>query len=67
MDIPKRMLERWKALQSPGDAGKMVSKVERGYPEMFLRALRIGRCSEEVFKVMAKYYADKAKMIKEYL
>lgn len=67
MDIPQRMLERWKALQSPGDAGKMVSMVERGYPEMFHRALRIGRCSEEVFSAMAKFYSNKAKKLKQYL
>ena len=67
MLIEKKVLEKWKALRSPEDTGKLAERVAGGYPKLFARAFRDGKCNDEVFKVMAEFYEEKAKLIKEYL
>jgi hypothetical protein len=67
MIIEEKLLDKWKALRSPEDTGKLAEKMEGGYPELFARAFRDGKCNDEVFKVMAEFYEEKAKLIKEYL
>lgn len=67
MIIAKELLERWKALRSPEDTGKLAERMEGGYPELFARAFRDGKCNDEVFKIMADFYDEKARLIKEYL
>lgn len=67
MTIPKELLEKWKVLNSPGDSNRMAERIEYGYAEMFNRAFRLGRCNDEVFKVLADFYEEKANVIKEYL
>lgn len=67
MIIEKDLLDKWKALRSPEDTGKLAEKMEGGYPELFARAFRDGKCNDEVFKAMADFYEGKAKLIKEYL
>ena len=54
-------------LRSPEDVKKLSEKLPNGYPEMFARVFRVGRCNDTVFKVMADFYEEKAKMIKEYI
>lgn len=67
MLIEQELLKKWKALRSPEDTGKMAEKMENGYPELFARALRDGKCNDEVFKIIADFYEAKANLIKEYL
>lgn len=67
MIIAKELLDKWVALRSPEDTKKMADKLEGGYPELFARAFREGKCNDDVFKVMADFYEEKAKLIKEYL
>ena len=67
MEIPQKLINKWKALRTAGDAVKMAEKVENGYAETFNRAFRIGRCSDDVFKIMAEFYEEKANLVKEYL
>lgn len=67
MTIPEKLIKKWKVLKSPGDAGKLSDKLADSYPEMFNRALREGKCTDEVFAVMAPFYEEKEKMVKEYL
>ena len=67
MIIEKKLLDKWVVLRSPEDTGELAKIVEGGYPELFNRAFRQGRCSDKVFKAMAKYYAQKAKLVKQYL
>lgn len=67
MDIPAKLLEKWQVLKSPGDAVKMTDKLPGSAAETFNRAFREGKCRDEVFKVMAEFYDEKAKLIKEYL
>jgi hypothetical protein len=67
MLIEKKLLEKWKRLRSPDDARKMAEKIEGGYPELFSRAFRDGKCNDAVFKVMAEYYDEKAELVKQYL
>jgi len=67
MIIEKQLLEKWTVLRSPEDVKKLSEKLPNGYPEMFARVFRVGRCNDTVFKVMADFYEEKAKMIKEYI
>jgi hypothetical protein len=67
MIIAKELLDKWTALRSPEDSKKMAERLEGGYPVLFSRAFRDGKCNDDVFKVMAEYYAEKAKLIKQYL
>lgn len=73
MEIPKRMLDRWKVLKSPED-GKLLTERFKSFhpdtnahPEYFRRALVQGKCNDRVFEVMAAFYSEKANLIKEYL
>lgn len=67
MVIPDKILKKWLALKSPGDADKMAEKLTGSAAETFNRALREGKCRDEVFKIMADFYEEKANLIKEYL
>jgi hypothetical protein len=67
MIITEELLDKWKALRSPEDTSKLAEKLEGGYPELFARAFRMGKCNDEVFKAMADYYDEKASLIKQYL
>lgn len=67
MEIPKELMEKWKVLRSPGDADKMAESLNGSAGETFNRAFREGKCRDEVFKIMADFYEEKAKLIKEYL
>lgn len=67
MLIEKKLLEKWIRLRSPEDTGKLAELMAGGYPELFTRAFRDGKCNDEVFKVMATYYNEKAELIKQYL
>jgi len=67
MEIPGKLLKKWEALRSPGDGEKMAEKLNGSAAETFNRAFREGKCRDEVFKVMAAFYEEKANLIKEYL
>jgi hypothetical protein len=67
MIITKELLEKWTVLRSPEDTKKLADRMEGGYPELFTRAFRDGKCNDDVFKVMADFYEEKARLIKEYL
>jgi hypothetical protein len=67
MEIPEKLLKQWQSLRSPGDGEKLAGKVKGSAAETFNRAFREGRCRDEVFAVMAKFYETKAKLIKQYL
>lgn len=67
MEIPAKLLHKWEVLRSPGDAEKMAEKLPGTAAETFNRAFRKNKCRDEVFRVMAEFYEEKAKLIKEYL
>lgn len=67
MIIPERLKKKWELLRTPGDADKMSDLLEGSAAETFNRAFRLGRCRDEVFKVMATFYEEKSKLVKEYL
>lgn len=67
MEIPEKLLKKWKTLRSAGDAEKMSEKLEKSAAETFNRAFREGKCRDEVFQVMAEFYEEKAELIKTYL
>jgi len=67
MEIPAKLLNKWRVLRSPGDSDKMADKLPGSAAETFNRAFREEKCRDEVFKVMAEFYEEKEKLIKEYL
>jgi len=67
MIIPDNLMKKWKVLKSKGDSLKMAARLEGSADETFNRAFREGKCRDEVFKVMAEFYEEKAALIKEYL
>lgn len=67
MVIPKKLLEKWKVLKSPGDSEKMSEQLPGSAAETFNRAFREGKCRDDVFQVMGNFYENKANLIKEYL
>lgn len=67
MVIPKKLIDKWQVLRSPGDSEKMADRLEGSAAETFNRAFREGKCRDEVFKVMADFYNEKAEFIKQYV
>lgn len=67
MGIPEKLLRKWQALRTPGDSEKMAEKLDKSAAETFNRAFREKKCRDEVFEVMAEFYEEKAKLIKQYL
>lgn len=67
MLIEKKLLEKWTRLRSPDDTRKLAERIKDGYPEIFTRAFRDGKCNDAVFKIMAEYYDEKAELVKQYL
>jgi hypothetical protein len=68
MIIPKELKEKWVVLRSHGDAAKIVALAsEEGIEcsdETVNRALRQGKCNDDLFRMIAAFYADKAEMVK---
>lgn len=70
MVVPKKILDKWSTLRSPGDAEKIVASMtdeERVSDETIRRVYKDGKCNDEVFKAMAAFYEQKVVMIKEHL
>ena len=69
MEIPSKILSRWLALRSTGDAAKIKKLItdEEVSEERINRALRSGKCSDNVFEAMADYYNQKQELVKSYL
>lgn len=67
MILPKELMDKWSALRSAPDTGKMAKDNPEYHVETFNRAFREGKCNDDVFKIMAAFYEEKAKLIKEYL
>lgn len=67
MILPKELIEKWQVLKSPGDAAKMAERAPEYSDETFNRAFRDGKCNDDVFKVIADFYEEKANLIKQYL
>lgn len=71
MQIPVQILEKWKTLRSEADTEKIWSICnESGHPTTtatIRTAFREGKCSDELFKIIAKYYEEKLKMVSEFM
>lgn len=67
MTIHKKILAKWEVLRSPGDSYELSQRLPGSAPETFNRAFRLGKCRDEVFKVMADFYDEKSELIKQYL
>lgn len=67
MEIPLKILNKWKVLRSSGDGLKLAEQNPQHSDELFNRAMRDGKCSDEVFEILAKFYDAKAELVKQYL
>jgi hypothetical protein len=68
MQIPPKVLKKWEALKSEGDPQKIAETVAGGCTSQTIRnAFRTGKCSDEIFKAIGKFYEEKLELIKEYI
>lgn len=67
MEIPSKLKAKWKTLRTHGDAQKLAELLPGTSDETFNRAIREGKCNDDVFAVMAKFFEDKAELVKQYL
>lgn len=70
MEIPKELLEKWKALRAHGDPKEIIALMpaEQRVSEQTIRvAFNEGQCSEPVFLAMAEFYKKRAETIAQYL
>lgn len=70
MEIPKALLEKWKALRAYGDPKAIadsMSEAERVTEQTIRNAYKDGECSEPVFKAMAEFYRKRAATVAQYL
>ena len=67
MEIPEKLMKTWEVLRSPGDGDRLAEKLPGSAAETFNRAFREGKCRDEVFDTMAKFYKEKAELVKQYL
>lgn len=66
MQIPEKIRLKWKTLRSEDDSNKLADltgKTSEGIRYIFKR----GKCSDEDFQIIAKFYEEKAELIKQYL
>jgi hypothetical protein len=71
MNVPSFMYSKWQALRSHGDATKIVELANqrniRCSDETINRALRTGKCNDDLFVIISDFYETKANRVKEYL
>lgn len=66
MEINNTLIEKWTALKSPEDIGKIAERA--GVSGQCVRnAFKDKRCSTNVFEAMATYYKEKAERLKEFI
>lgn len=69
MQIPKKLIQRWTTLRSHGDAAKIIAMAsEKGIEysdETVNRALRTGKCNDDLFPIIARFYNSKFKTVKK--
>jgi hypothetical protein len=64
MEIPKNIWNKWTDIYSRGDADK-IAELANCHPNTVLNAIRNGRCSAELFTVMAEFYAPRIQLIEK--
>ena len=66
MTIPNKITEKWKLLRSKGDIALLANKAK--VTTVTIRtAMKDNECSDEVFKVIADFYEERAQLIKQYI
>jgi AcrR family transcriptional regulator len=65
MTIPKSIIEKWNGLSYKGDATKIAERAEVHYNTVY-NAFKDGKCSPELFEVIAEFYAERADLINQY-
>lgn len=64
MEIPKHIWNKWTDIYSRGDADK-IAELANCHPNTVLNAIRNGRCSADLFAVMADFYAPRIQLIEK--
>ena len=70
MTVPKELKEKWEALRSNGDAEKISDTAKAPHtvtPQAVRAAMRSGKMSDHMFKLVADFYEKKAAMIAQYI
>ncbi len=70
MEVPKELLEKWKALRSAGDPQEIAALMPeetRVVDQTIRNVYTEGKCSDEVFDAMASFYQKKAEKVKQYI
>jgi AcrR family transcriptional regulator len=66
MTIPKKILEKWTELRSSGDVAN-ISKASGINRQTIYYAFNNGKCSDETFEAIAKYYAEKEQRLSTFI
>ena len=67
MVIDNKTLETWKKLRSHGD-GKRIAELNPTINDMDIsRAFKLGRCSDEIFVMISKYYKNKRRKMASFI
>lgn len=68
MEIPIQILDSWKKLRSHGDGKKIVEANPNKIGEIDItRAFKRGKCSDDVFEIIGKFYKEKEQRIGKYM
>lgn len=70
MEVPKELMDKWKALRSAGDPQEIVASMpeeNRVVDQTIRNVFSESKCSDEVFDAMAEYYRKKEEKIKQYI
>lgn len=71
MTVDARLQEKWQVLRSKGDSLKIATfAAARGHDvteQGVSHALRTGKMSDELFKVIADFYQQKAELMAAYI
>ena len=63
MKIPKEVLNKWEGLKDRGDIPELEKLTGKSQP-VISKAFQ-GTCTAEVFKVIADFYNEREKMVKD--
>lgn len=69
MIIPTKQLHKWATLKEQGDLTRLVTASEKAGTKItrqtFAKALEVGRCSQDAYKVLKNYFTKKEKELQK--
>ena len=58
MNIRAEIIDKWNEVRTPGDV-RVIANLAECTPQNVYAALRSGKCSDKLFKIMSDYYAER--------